>query len=149
PRHGLLFRFRADPVLLTRVLFSLCSGEAEKRGISWDEFGAAFSGDRLNAARIAMEDEVVNFTPDPKIRSLIQTARKMLREWMDKGTAQAQKNLENPKLQEAEERELKRLESSFLNLLDNSGESTPDPSPSGNSSSPPKPPIETVGTTPP
>lgn len=149
PRDGLLFRFRGDPIFLARALFSLCYVEAETRGVEWEEFGAAFCGDRLDAARIALEEETVNFTPDPKIRRVVQTATETLREWMDRGTAQAQKNLDSPKLQQAQVAALKKLDDSFGNLLDDLAESSPDPLPTANSSSPSKPPTETAGITPP
>ena len=129
--NSIFFRFRADPILLAKVMFSLCAREAENLGIGWEDFGEQFSGDTLNAGRVAVESEIGNFTQDPKTREAIKKAIADLQKVMDLGAEKIAAKMTDPRIQEASENELKKLDASLDGLVDNLVTHSREPSPSG------------------
>ena len=128
--NSIFFRFRADPVLLAKVLFSLCSRQAEKLGLSWEDFGEEFSGDTLNAGRVAIETEIGNFTQDPKTREAIKKMIHGLTVMMDLGTEKIAARMNDPRIEEAQKNELRKLDASLDDSLDSFVASSREPSPS-------------------
>jgi len=53
----------SDPCRLVDVLYVLCREQAEKAGVSDEDFGRSFSGDSLEAAGEAFLAELVDFFP--------------------------------------------------------------------------------------
>jgi hypothetical protein len=129
--NSIFFRFRADPILLAKVMFSLCASEAEKAGIDWANFGAQFTGDTLNAGRVAVETEIGNFTQDPKTREAIKKAIADLQKVMDMGAAKIAAKMTDPRIQAANENELKKLDASLEDSLDSLVSLSQEPLPSG------------------
>lgn len=60
-----------DVAKLVDVLYVLCRDQAEKRGVSDWDFGAAIAGDTILAASDAFLDELVDFFPDPRVRGAL------------------------------------------------------------------------------
>lgn len=58
-----------DPVTLVDVLYVLCKDEADKQGITDEDFGRAMAGDALGAAADAFVEEFTDFFPDPRVRA--------------------------------------------------------------------------------
>lgn len=62
-----------DPIRLADVLYVVCIKQAEERKVSDEDFGAALSGDALEAASIAFMEGVADFFR-PSQRAVLQNA---------------------------------------------------------------------------
>lgn len=58
-----------DPIDLVDVLYVLCKDEADKLGVSDEDFGRAMGGDSLEHAADAFVNELADFFPDPRLRA--------------------------------------------------------------------------------
>lgn len=63
---SLLNRLTDDPVLLVDVLYAVCKPEADKLGVTDEQFGEAMVGDVIANATAALLDEIVDFFPGTK-----------------------------------------------------------------------------------
>jgi hypothetical protein len=76
-----LGEFLADPVKLVDTMYVLCRDEAERAGVSDEDFGRAMAGDSLLFAREALVAELVAFLPDAhardSLRKLLDTANRV------------------------------------------------------------------------
>lgn len=76
-----LGKLLADPVSLVDVLYVLCKDEADKQGITDEDFGRAMAGDAIEHATHAFLEEFADFFPDPRaragIKKMTESARKM------------------------------------------------------------------------
>ena len=66
PSAELLERLSSDPVLLVDVLYAVCKPQADKLGITDEDFGEAMAGDAIEQATGALLDEIVDFFPTAK-----------------------------------------------------------------------------------
>jgi hypothetical protein len=57
PTARLLEQLSSDPVLLVDVLYAICKPEADKQGVTDEEFGEAMAGDAIEQATEALLDE--------------------------------------------------------------------------------------------
>jgi len=57
----LLERLMRNPVVLCRVLYALCKGQMEAKGVSAEEFGRGMAGRAITEARTALLEEIVDF----------------------------------------------------------------------------------------
>ena len=76
---SLLERLASDPALLVDALYALCKDEADRLGVSDEDFGRAMAGDAILAATDALLDEIVDFFPNPKraiLQRLVAAARR-------------------------------------------------------------------------
>lgn len=64
----LLARLATDPILLVDVIYVLCKDQADKAGISDEEFGRAMAGDAIDGAARALQESLVLFPRSPKDR---------------------------------------------------------------------------------
>ena len=71
----LLRKLIADPVLLVDVLYVVCRDQAEKAGVTDEQFGRAMAGDAIDEATRAFLEELADFTPSPRDRA---RARKVI-----------------------------------------------------------------------
>lgn len=69
----LVQRLETDTILLVDVIFVICQPQAEKMGISDEEFGEAMAGDAIFHATEALIEEMTDFFPNPRHRGLIKT----------------------------------------------------------------------------
>lgn len=69
--------FIADPYKRADALFVLCQDQAEKRSVSSESFGEALAGDPMEAATLAMLDELASFFPGPKAKLIRAALAKM------------------------------------------------------------------------
>ncbi|SRR5579875_2123134 len=117
-----------DIIQLVDVLYCLCKEEAEARKVSDEDFGRAMFGDVIHQATEAFLEELIDFFPDPKVRrslrKIIAESRRVRGRMLDR----AEQVLEGFDA----DREANKLLRSF-GIAPESSESTPDPSPSGNS----------------
>ena len=76
---SLLERLASDPALLVDALYALCKDEADKLGVSDEDFGRAMAGDAILGTTDALLDEIVDFFPNPKraiLQRLVAAARR-------------------------------------------------------------------------
>lgn len=66
----LIQRLISDPVLVCDVVYCVCKPEADKQGVSDEEFGRAMAGDAIHNAAEALLGEIVDFFPPAKRRIL-------------------------------------------------------------------------------
>lgn len=66
PTAHLLEQLSSDPVLLVDVLYAICKPDADKQGVTDEEFGEAMAGDAIEQATEALLDEIVDFFPSAK-----------------------------------------------------------------------------------
>ncbi len=115
-------------VQLVDVLYCLCKEEADARNVTDEDFGRALGGDALHRAIEAFLEELIDFFPDPRARSnlrkLLAEGKKVRGRMMDRA--------EQVLASFDADREANKLLRSF-GIAPESSESTPAPSPSGNS----------------
>ena len=80
PEEQLLARLATDPVLLVDVLYVLCLDQAEKAGVTDEQFGRAMAGDAIEEATEALLEAIVDFTPNPRERARLARVKKGLYE---------------------------------------------------------------------
>ena len=66
PTARLLEQLSSDPVLLVDVLYAVCKPQADKLGITDEDFGEAMAGDAIEHATTALLEEVIDFFPEAK-----------------------------------------------------------------------------------
>lgn len=85
-----LGKLLADPVGLVDVLYVLCKDEADKQGLTDEDFGRALGGDALGAAADAFTAELIDFFPDPRVRAalvkVVEAGRKVQTGMLDRVT---------------------------------------------------------------
>jgi hypothetical protein len=92
--EGDLFTKLADnPILLGDILFVLIKPEAEKLGISDEDFGYAMGGDAFEAASDALMVDLIDFFPTPK-RNLLKKVLQKAKVYQDKLGKQADAQIE-------------------------------------------------------
>ena len=75
---GGLFDKLSDPITLCDVLYSICKPEADKRGVTDEEFGRGLLGDPIDSATEALLEELVDFFPSRRrefLRKLLERSR--------------------------------------------------------------------------
>ena len=79
PSAELLEQLSTDPVLLVDVLYAVCKPQADKLGVSDEDFGEAMAGDAIEHATSALLEEVIDFFPEAKrmlMRKILSASRK-------------------------------------------------------------------------
>ena len=82
PSAELLERLSSDPVLLVDVLYAICKPQADKLGVSDEDFGEAMAGDVIEHETTALLDEVIDFFPEAKrmvLRKILSASRRFSR----------------------------------------------------------------------
>lgn len=69
-----LSKLLADPITLVDVIYALCKDDADKEGITDEDFGRAMWGDAIEHARDAFVEALVDFFPDPRVRASLTKA---------------------------------------------------------------------------
>jgi hypothetical protein len=125
----LLERLVSDPVLLCDVIYAVCKGEADAKGVSDADFGRAMAGDAIDLATTALLEELVDFFPLAR-RQLLRKALEKLRKLESMALRAAQDRLDSPELERRMQEALNEFGGS-AGSLEASSDSTPGPSPSG------------------
>lgn len=122
-----LGRLLGDPVQFVDVLYSLCKDEADKLGITDEDFGRSLAGDSLERATDAFLAELTDFFPDPRARAGLRKVLEMGRGLTERVLAHAMQELDATDLDAA----ARTLIGSSGSLRASSGSTrTPSPSPS-------------------
>ena len=82
-----------DALVLGRVLWTMVEQQAETKGVSPEDFAAAFNGDTLEAAYNALLDEMLFFCPTRQ-RAMLELAVKKIRGAEEKAATIASERLE-------------------------------------------------------
>lgn len=127
----LVERLMRDPVLLCDVIYAACKPEADARNVTDEEFGRAMAGDAIEAATVALLDELVAFCPNPRDRANLGRVLATTRTWIAKAQDLLEQKIANGELDRIAAQALKKSMSSSGDLPASWG-STPDGSPSVN-----------------
>jgi hypothetical protein len=73
-----------DPILLVDVIYCLCKDEADKLGISDEDFGRGMAGASIERAKQAFVEEYVDFFPNSQIREQIREVLMLADRLMEK-----------------------------------------------------------------
>jgi len=84
----------ADPVLLCDVLYVICKPESEKQNVTDVDFCRAMAGDSIEHGTIALLEEIVNFTPNPKDRARVQRVLKALLQMAEESRDRADRKVD-------------------------------------------------------
>ena len=127
PEDKLLSRLIADPILLVDLLYVVCKDQADKEGVTDEQFGQAMSGDVIDAASKAFLEELADFTPSPRDRArakkVIEATWTLIDRAQDLLDAKAEKQL--PAACEALLAEMSDLGNSSTNSPDSSASIPP------------------------
>jgi hypothetical protein len=117
----------SDPVTLADVLYCLCKDQADKLGVSDEDFGRSLAGDAIARAADAFVEELIDFFPDARARESLRKAIQAGKTVRDKVLAHAETMLQaiDPEI------EAQKWINSSGNLPESSA-ATPDLSPSAN-----------------
>lgn len=69
-----LNKLLSDPIAFGDVLYVLCLDQAKAAQITDEEFGRRLYGDQIADATLAFTEALIDFFPDPAIRSQMRTA---------------------------------------------------------------------------
>ena len=102
---GILGQMAADPILVCDILYVACQDQAEKAGVSDEDFGSALGGDALQAGIDALLEAFIGFFPNraqraalgrawEKMGKLTEMAIEAVQETLDSGQLEAQMKTE-------------------------------------------------------
>lgn len=128
-RFERLDKLLGNPCDLVDVVYCLCKDDADKLGVSDENFGRGMGGDSLQRAADAFMAELIDFFPDPRVRAGLTKVLEKSRTLRNLLLDQVEKDLD-----------AMDLDSEVRKLIDSSGRRPeasvliPAHSPSGNSS---------------
>ena len=99
----LLERLIRDPVLLCDVAYAVCKPEADKVGVSDEEFGQAMAGDAIDHATKALLEELVGFSPSRQGRANLQRILETTWRVMDKAHEAVAARIDSGEIERAAE----------------------------------------------
>lgn len=108
----LLERLIRDPVLLCDVVYAVCKPEADKVGVSDEEFGQAMAGDAIDHATKALLEELVGFSPSRQARANLQRILETTWRVMDKAHEAVAARIDSGEIERAAEQLLATSSSS-------------------------------------
>lgn len=123
----LLERLYGDPMFLVDVLCVLLKPQCEKHGITDEQFAEAMAGDCIEAAAVALIEDLIGFSPSQKDRANLLAVWKATHSGMERARQVVATKLgsEMPRIVDAA---VETATSSLISALGSSG-STPDPTP--------------------
>lgn len=89
-----LGKLMSDPVKLVDVIYCLCKDEADKLGVTDEDFGRAMGGDCLTHAADAFLGELTDFFPDARVRTGLHKILSMSRKVRDTLLTQAMEQMD-------------------------------------------------------
>ena len=123
-----LQRLANDPILLVDVLWILCEEQAEKHGMTDEQFGRAFRGNTIEDATDALFEALVDFFP-PQRQHLLKKVMEAAKTMGQKERALVETYLDSPALTEMMDQELEKLKQKLEKLtVGNSSTNSPESS---------------------
>jgi hypothetical protein len=111
----LVERLSSDPILLCDVLYGVCKPQADREGISDEDFGAGLAGDAIADATTCLIEALVEFFPEPR-RRLLQRAAAKFQQLQIKAFQMIETKLENSTI---ETNLLRQLENELQQAIPN------------------------------
>jgi hypothetical protein len=111
----LVERLSSDPILLCDVLYGVCKPQADREGISDEDFGTGLAGDAIADATTSLIEALVEFFPEPR-RRLLQRAAAKFQQVQTKAFQMIETKLESTNV---ESQILARLEQDLQQALPN------------------------------
>ena len=84
-----------DPVLFVDILYVLCKPEADRAGVTDEEFGRGLGGDALHAASEAFTEAFISFCPNPRDRKRLRRAVDQMSAMLEKARDSMDSTLES------------------------------------------------------
>ena len=120
-------QLRRDVVLLVNTLYLLCQPEAQRQGISDEQFGACLVGDAIRRATITMDEAIADFFPE-ETRAILRAITAKDAEVRQLGMERALARINDPKLAERFVAAMEaQLDEEVKNLLTRSSSATSSP----------------------
>jgi len=94
------------------VLYAICKPDADKQGVTDEEFGEAMAGDAIEQATEALLDEIVDFFPSAK-RQVMRKILNATRRFEDIARARLDRILQDEQFEARLVSELERSGGSF------------------------------------
>ena len=112
----------ANPVLLVDVLFATIQPQAQAQDVSDEDFGGSMGGEAIATASEALVSEIVNFIQqtDPAKGKFIVRSMEKYQEVNERVANHAMSILETEAIDNAIEREIKKVEGEMEKVLANS-----------------------------
>lgn len=104
------------PVLVAKIVHVLCQEQIEKAGIDERTFRRAMNGDALSDATEALRSEIVNFSPR-STRPAMQRMMEKQREAEEKGMALVMAKIDDPRLMQAVENNMRQKIEEAINRV--------------------------------
>jgi hypothetical protein len=105
----------SDPVLLVDVVYAVCRPDADRLGVTDEDFGRAMAGDAIELATKALLEDLVSFCPNPRDRKRMQKVVTTMWSTMERARDVVERKLDE-RLQELSNRSLSELGSSSGNV---------------------------------
>ena len=105
----LIDRLVSDPILLVDVIYAVCKTEADRLGVSDEDFGRAMGGDVIEAATSALLEETIDFFPNRRDRERAKRVLASLNKWMEKVQDTLDLKASDEKIQEKLQAALNKL----------------------------------------
>ena len=119
----LVERLSSDPILLCDVLYSVCKPQADREGVSDEDFGTGLAGEAISEAAKALIEALVDFFPEPR-RRLLQKAAAKFHQVQTKAFQMIEMKLESSNI---ESQILERLEQDLQQAIpSNSSSASPE-----------------------
>jgi len=87
-------KLHTDDVFLAELAWNLCGQDAEKTGVSEDDFLNSLSGDSMNAAYEAVSGELIDFFRDPSLRENLRRMAAAAKAGIEQATRAAAEQVE-------------------------------------------------------
>ena len=117
-----------NPVKLCDILFAVCKPEADKRGVTDQDFGRAMAGDSIGDATAALLGEVADFSPSPRQRAILRRVVQAAMEAEARGHDLAEKRLASGILERVADaviaKAIKEADEKVAELLGTAGKSS-------------------------
>jgi len=94
-----LERLARDPIALVDTIYAVCKPEADAKGVTDEMFGAAMVGDVIEAAGMALLEELVRFFPNQKDRENLKTLLDLTHKLQEKARATIAHSLANGEIE--------------------------------------------------
>lgn len=117
----------ADPLVMLRVIWALCQPQAEKLGVSAEQFKQGLDGDSAEAAGTAIQEAVINFSPS-RLRGVMTKLMQKSKAFQAAALTEAETAVDNLEFKSL----LPTPSGGLGSNTPASAESTPGLSPSGN-----------------
>lgn len=121
----LIEKLYRDPILLCDVVYAVCKPEADERNLSDEEFGRAMAGDAIDNATKVLLEELVDFSPSPRDRAVLQRVLEASQQAMERARDVVEARLDSGVLERIIEQALKSATDSSGDAPESSA-STPD-----------------------